>query len=49
LRLRKGDELAYVIEAGRVILMRKLSEGDGPFGTFSEWGGEADTNASAGL
>jgi antitoxin PrlF len=50
LRLREGDELAYVIEEGRVMLMRKPPEPeDDPFGTFSEWGGEADTKAYAGL
>jgi antitoxin PrlF len=50
LRLREGDELAYVIEEGRVMLMRKPPEPeDDPFGTFSEWGGEADTKPYAGL
>lgn len=50
LHLREGDELAYVIEEGRVILMRKPSEReDDPFRTFSEWDSEADTKAYADL
>ncbi len=51
LDLREGDELAYAIEQGRVILTRKTagaSQGD-PFATFSEWAGEEDSRAYAGL
>ncbi|MGH7212339.1 MAG: AbrB/MazE/SpoVT family DNA-binding domain-containing protein [Acetobacteraceae bacterium] len=50
LRLRTGDELAYVIEANRVILMRRSpGSGDDPFKTFSEWESEADRKAYAAL
>lgn len=50
LRLHAGDELAYVIEADRVILMRRSPDsGDDPFKTFSEWESDADKKAYAGL
>ena len=51
LGLREGDELAYVIEPGRVILMRARTDaaGDDPFGAFSEWESSADTEAYVGL
>jgi len=50
LGLREGDELAYIIEAGRVVLMRANKEAlDVPFATFSEWDSEADRRAYAGL
>jgi len=46
LRLKEGDELAYVIEDGRVILMKASREPlDDPFGTFVEWDSEADRKA----
>ncbi len=51
LRLREGDEIAYVIEAGRVVLTRAQPDqaaGD-PFRAFSEWDSPADTEAYAGL
>ncbi len=51
LRLREGDEIAYAIEPGRVVLTRAqpgLATED-PFVTFSEWDGPADTEAYAGL
>ena len=49
LRLRPGDEVAYVIEGpGRVVMVR-VSQDDDPFATFTEWGGEADRKAYAGL
>ena len=51
LQLREGDELAYVIEDGRVILTRwpgRSLDGD-PFALFDEWGGEEDMRAYAGL
>jgi antitoxin PrlF len=51
LNLKPGDEIAYQIEDGRVILMRtetnSLSED--PFATFSEWNSDADRNAYANL
>lgn len=50
LRLREGDELAYVIENGRVLLTKVSSEVvEDPFATFSEWDGEADRKAYADL
>ena len=51
LNLREGDEIAYVIEPGRVVLTRAKPEtaADDPFGTFAEWDGAADTQAYAGL
>lgn len=51
LRLREGDEIAYSIERGRVVLTRAAPErtGDDPFRTFSEWESPADTEAYAGL
>ena len=51
LRLRAGDEIAYVIEAGRVVLTRARSDApaDDPFRTFSEWDSAADAEAYAGL
>jgi antitoxin PrlF len=51
LQLREGDEIAYAIEPGRVVLTRAQPEttAEDPFRTFSEWDGEADTQAYAGL
>jgi antitoxin PrlF len=50
LRLREGDEIAYVIEGDRVLLTRASPEGtDDPFGPFTEWDSEADRKAYAGL
>ena len=46
LHLEPGDEIAYVIEDGWVILT-KASRGDAedPFATFHEWNSEADRKA----
>lgn len=47
LGLRPGDELAYVIEDGRAVLMRldgEVARGK-PFAVFSEWNSEADAKA----
>lgn len=51
LRLHEGDEIAYVIEAGRVVLTRVQSgeAGDNPFRTFFEWDSPADAEAYASL
>lgn len=50
LGLHDGDEIAYVIESGRVILTRVSNEPtDDPFATFGEWASEADRRAYAGL
>lgn len=50
LGLREGDEIAYSIEEGRVILTRVVSEqADDPFHAFDEWNSEADRRAYASL
>ena len=46
LKLREGDEIAYEIEAGRVILTRaRKDQRDDPFRTFEEWNSAADRKA----
>ena len=50
LRLQPGDELAYAIEDGRVILTRmEPFPADDPFKAFAEWDSDADRDAYAGL
>lgn len=50
LRVRAGDELAYRIERGRVIVTKATRmPADDPFATFSEWAGENDSRAYADL
>jgi antitoxin PrlF len=51
LRLQEGDEIAYIIEPGRVVLIRARPDNmsDDPFKAFSEWDSEADTEAYAQL
>jgi antitoxin PrlF len=51
LQLQHGDDLAYAIEDGRVILTRKsVLEAKGvPFVTFDEWASKEDARAYAGL
>jgi antitoxin PrlF len=50
LGLREGDELAYAIEDGRVILMKARADtADDSFGVFSEWDSDADQKAYAKL
>jgi antitoxin PrlF len=56
LSVEEGDELAYAIEDGRVVitkapprLPRKGDPLDDPFATFSEWDSEADRKAFADL
>ncbi len=50
LGLRGGDEIAYTIESGRVIVTRVAGEPvDDPFRMFGEWNSEADRKAYAGL
>ncbi len=50
LQLREGDEIAYVIEDGRVTITKVLvAATDDPFATFSEWDSEADRKAYANL
>lgn len=49
LRIGEGDEIAYTIEADRVVLTKAHSSVDDPFATFSEWDGAADRKAYHGL
>jgi len=49
LGLREGDEIAYSIEDGRVILTRAAAAADDPFRTFTEWDSDADRRAYADL
>ncbi len=51
LELRAGDELAYVIEDGRAVLLRFDARlvGDEPFAMFAEWNSAADAKAYGGL
>ncbi|PZN94585.1 MAG: transcriptional regulator [Hyphomicrobiales bacterium] len=50
LRLKDGDEIAYVIERDRVVMTRANSAPvDDPFATFDEWDSEADRKAYAKL
>jgi len=51
LRLEPGDELVYEISEGRVILTKakRARTPVDPFGTFTEWGTEADAEAYAEL
>ena len=47
LRLEEGDEIAYSIESGRVVMTKgaRPERADDPFRTFSEWASEADRRA----
>jgi antitoxin PrlF len=46
----EGDELAYEIDGGRVILTKVIEPGaEDPFGAFAEWSGAADRKAYAKL
>ena len=50
LRLKEGDEIAYAIEDGRVVMTRAQPMVlDDPFATFVEWDGEADRKAYGNL
>lgn len=50
LGLREGDEIAYTIESGQVILSRVAKDPvEDPFHAFSEWDSEADRKAYADL
>lgn len=53
LGVQPGDELAYVIEADRVVIVKAPisthPQTDNPFATFSEWESEADKLAYATL
>ena len=49
LGLREGDTIVYRIDGDQVILTRvkPADPFDDPFATFTEWAGEADTEAYA--
>ena len=50
LRLKEGDEIAYAIEDGRVVMTRAQPMVlDDPFATFVEWDGAADRKAYGNL
>ena len=50
LGVREGDELAYEIADGRVVLTKaRPSPVEDPFAEFDEWTSEADRKAYAGL
>jgi antitoxin PrlF len=50
LGLRPGDEIAYRIDDGQVVLTKARSaHKDDPFKTFAEWDSEADRQAYANL
>ncbi len=52
LRLREGDEIAYSILDGKVVISRAKTHeqsADDPFAAFSEWDSEADRKAYANL
>lgn len=50
LQLKEGDEIAYAIEDGRVVMTRvSVVRVEDPFGTFTEWSSEADQRAYADL
>jgi len=50
LRVGEGDELAYRIERGRVILTKATRvPSDDPFATFEEWDSDNDRRAYAKL
>ena len=46
LRVRAGDEIAYTIERGRVVMTKAAgAAGDDPFATFGEWASDNDRRA----
>jgi len=47
LGLKPGDDIAYVIEDGRVVVTRFEGRAavDDPFATFDEWRSDADSEA----
>ncbi len=50
LRLKEGDEIAYVIARDHVVITKaNAAAAEDPFATFDEWDGEADRKAYAGL
>ncbi|CAN7540805.1 AbrB/MazE/SpoVT family DNA-binding domain-containing protein [Bosea sp. LjRoot237] len=50
LKLREGDEIAYVIADDHVVISKATAlAAEDPFATFSEWDSEADRKAYADL
>jgi len=50
LSLREGDEIAYVLRDGEVVIQKVAAPlAEDPFATFSEWDSEADRKAYADL
>lgn len=50
LGVRQGDEIAYAIERGRVIMTKAARRpAEDPFATFGEWESESDRRAYAKL
>lgn len=50
LKLKEGDEIAYVIADDHVVISKAPSvAADDPFATFGEWDSEADRKAYADL
>ena len=50
LKLKPGDEIAYAIEKGRVVLTKAAGRAaDDPFARFDEWSTDADERAYAKL
>lgn len=50
LGLKAGDDLAYEIREGQVVLTKaRPPVQDDPFATFDEWSGDADQKAYADL
>jgi antitoxin PrlF len=49
LNLQPGDEVGYVVEHGRVELVKLRRGEENPFACFTEWQSEADTKGYASL
>jgi len=49
LGIKPGDTLRYRLTAQGVLIDKAPAEADDPFAAFSEWSGEADEKAYAGL
>ena len=49
LDVKDGDQLAYEIKGGIVILTKAGRPSEDPFAVFEEWGSEADAQAFADL
>lgn len=50
LRLKAGDQIAYLIEGDRVVLTKAdRTPADDPFAAFDEWSSDADRQAYADL